>query len=105
MPLSFERNNAGAFVLETAGAMPLSHHGKGRAVLPESKNMSKQAIGVPQELGSSCRLHGISALGLPNPKTPGSRALRPGLVGANTRRTVVPPSEGNEVRRDGCRAS
>ena len=64
--------------------------------------MSKQAIGVSQELGRSCRLHLENRLG----EVPHRNLLAPGR-----RRTVreirrqaqgvVPPSEGNEVRRDG----
>jgi hypothetical protein len=41
MLLSFESPNAGAFVVPLAGAALPHRHGKGRAVLPESKNMSE----------------------------------------------------------------
>src|SRR6266852_1762226 len=43
-----------------------------------------------------------SALGCAEPKAPRPIALASWAVGAKPRRTaVVPPSEGNEVRRDG----
>ena len=54
MLLSFERgSSAGAFVVSIAGAMLLFVIGLEQAVLPESKNMRKRTIGVPQELGIS----------------------------------------------------
>jgi hypothetical protein len=62
--------------------------------------MRKRTIEIPQELGSSCRFLGIFPDGDTGSTTPG---LDGALVrqGANaTSVTVVPPSEGNEVRRD-----
>ena len=59
--------------------------------------------GVPQERGRSCRLHpftsGMGGAG-PESSRPGDRRRVP----RETRRQargMVPPSEGNEVRRDG----
>ena len=68
-------------------------------------NMCKRTIGVPQELGSSCRFLGIIPVGdtgLPTPGLDGA-LVRQGAKLASA--TEVPPSEGNEVRRDGSRAS
>jgi len=50
----------------------------GMAVLPESKNMCKRSIGVPQELGRSCRLLGRIPAGDTGLPTPGPS--RPHLV-------------------------
>jgi hypothetical protein len=58
MLLSFDSTIVGAFVFVNAGAMLLPFMGLGCAVLPELKNMCKRIIGVPQELGRSCRLLG-----------------------------------------------
>ena len=51
MLLSFERLVVGAFVFLIPRAMLLLHIGLVQAVLPESKNMRKRTLGVPQELG------------------------------------------------------
>ena len=59
MLLSLERPFVGAFAFEIPGATLLHRNGLVRAVLPGSDwNMGKRTIGVPQELGRSCRLHG-----------------------------------------------
>ncbi len=59
MLLSFERTIiAGAFAFRIPRATLLLFIGLEQVVLPESKNMSKRTIGVPQELGRSGRLHG-----------------------------------------------
>jgi len=65
MLLSFERLIVGAFAFVIPRATLLLLNGLVQAVLPESKNMSKRTIGVPQELGRSCRLLGNSRLELP----------------------------------------
>jgi len=65
-------------------------------------------IGVPQEPGKPCRLHvqgRNGATGTANPR-PTAGAARSGGSGErpdtkNSVAGVVPPSEGNEVRRDG----
>ncbi len=102
MLLSFESPFVGAFAVVVPRAMLLHCNGLVRAVLPESDwNMCKRTIGVSQELGSSCRFLGIIPVGdtgLPTPGLDGALVRR----GANaTSATEVPPSEGNEVRRDG----
>lgn len=59
MLLSFERPIVGAFAFEIPRATLLHSNGLVRAVLPESDwNMCKRTIGVPQELGRSCRFLG-----------------------------------------------
>jgi hypothetical protein len=56
MLLSFERPFVGAFAFEIPRATLLHRNGLVQAVLPESDwNMCKRTIGVPQELGRSCR--------------------------------------------------
>ncbi len=70
MLLSFERLIVGAFAFVIPRATLLLLNGLVHAVLPESKNMRKRTIGVPQELGRSCRLLGkfpAGATGLPTP--------------------------------------
>ena len=101
MLLSFERLIVGAFAFLIPRAMLLLHTGLVQAVLPESKNMCKRTIGVPQELGRSCRFLGkfpAGATGSPTPGLGGALVRR----GANaTSATEVLPSEGNEARWDG----
>ena len=101
MLLSFERPFVGAFAFVQPGATLLHRIGLVRAVLPESDwNMCKRTIGVPQELGSSCRFLGRIPAGDTGLPTPG---LGGALVrwGANiTSETEVPPNDGNGVRRD-----
>ncbi len=98
MLLSFERPFVGA----QPRAMLLHRNGLVRAVLPESDwNMCKRTIGVPQELGRSCRLlseNPAGDTGLPTPGLGGALVRR----GANiTSETEVPPNDGNGVRREG----
>lgn len=63
--------------------------------------MRKRTMGVPQELGRSCRLHGNFPVERPGEQLQASRPH--GVLGRSEqfRATVVPPSEGNEARRDG----
>src|SRR5262249_59870081 len=70
---------AGAFAVNIPGATPRHCTGLVAAVLPASAEQGKRTIGVPQELGSSCRF--LSA----NPgRRPGLPT--PGLGGALVRR-------------------
>ncbi len=87
MLLSFERPIVGAFAFLIPRATLLLLNGLVQAVLPESKNMSKRTIGVPQELGRSCRLLGNSRLELPGYQ------LQASAVGARP-----PRSEKNECQ-------
>ena len=75
MPLSFEMlSSQGAFVFLNAGATLLLLMGLEPAVLPESKNMCKRTIGVPQELGRSCRFLGQFPEGVPGDQLQASAA-------------------------------
>src|SRR5262245_61492311 len=56
MLLSVERPFVGASAFHIPGATLLHCSGLVTAVLPASIEHGKRAIGVPQELGSSCRL-------------------------------------------------
>src|SRR5688572_14341425 len=101
MLLSVERPFAGAFAVRKTGAKPLYRIGLVQAVLPASEwIMRKRTIGVPQELGRSCRFLGNipdGDTGLSTPGLGGSLVRR----GANTTSaTEVPPREGNEARRE-----
>ena len=69
----------GAFAVPKAGAMLLLLTWSGEAVLPESKNMCRRMIGVPQERGRSFRLlNEIPAgdTGLPTPGFGGALVRR-----------------------------
>ena len=67
--------------------------------------MCRQVIGVSQELGRSCLFHGMKgALGASPAMAKRPLARGSGISSCEERTedaTVVPPSEGNEVRRDG----
>src|SRR6185369_16037655 len=56
MLLSVERPNVGALAFPKPGAMLRYRTGLVSAVLPASIEHGKRTIGVPQELGRSCRL-------------------------------------------------
>jgi hypothetical protein len=105
MLLSFERLVVGAFDFLIPRAMLLLLIGLVQAVLPESKNMRKRTFGFSKNLGEACSLLGkfpAGDTGLPTPGL-GGALVRRGAKG--TSGTEVPPSEGNEVRWDGGRAS
>ena len=105
MLLSFERTIfAGAFAFVIVGATLLYLNGLVQAVLPESKNMCKRTIGVPQELGRSCRLLDTIPAGDTGLPTSGlSGRTRPPRSEKNEYQSRYRPSEGNEARRDGRR--
>ena len=65
MLLSVERHFAGASAFHIPGATLLHRNGLGQAVLPASRNMCRRTIGVPQELGRSCRFLGPSRSEIP----------------------------------------
>jgi hypothetical protein len=90
-------------VVPLAGAVLPHRQGEGRAVLPESKNRANRQWGFPGNLGDPDRFHGIRRRrGLPHPKNSRSTELAFGSVGAKHQmHRVVPPSEGNEARREG----
>src|SRR5262249_50874937 len=94
------------------GSLRRSPHGGHAATPPLVRGGSpagveeqgKEAMGVSQELGRSCRLHGIIRpfRGRRTQSTPGSPSLRCATGGAKPKaHRVVPPSKGNEARREG----
>ena len=101
MLLSVERPFVGAFAFHIPGATLLHLTGLVPAVLPASTEHGKRTIGVPQELGSSCRLLSEIPVGVPGDQLQASAAHS--SAGERTERVnaKVPPNEGNEVRRDG----
>ena len=94
----------GAFVVPLTGAVLLPRSGSGGAVLPGSKNKAEKQSGFPRNLGdpfvssgSKSGLHGLA-----QSNNPGRADLRLGPPGANRQtHRLVPPSEGNEARREG----
>jgi hypothetical protein len=106
MLLSSERPFVGASAFCIPGATLLRRNGLTQAVLPESDwNMANGQLRFPRNLGEPCSLLGESRngdTGLPTPGLDGS-LVRQGAK--TTSETEVPPSEGNEVRRNGSRAS
>ena len=100
--MSLERLNAGAFVVDTAGAVPSHRIGLMSMVPPGSKSRARAQWGFPRNVGDPV----VSTL---NPEgVTGAKRKRPQAVGGarhvdrseeNVPR-LVPPSEGNEVRRD-----
>jgi hypothetical protein len=121
MLLSAERPFAGASAVLIPGAALLHRIGLVPAVSPASTEHGKRAIGVPQELGRSCRLlRGIPAgdTGLPTPGRGGALVRRgakstSGRGGTAQRRQrsaagraagsrsalIVPSKQGNSPRR------
>ena len=69
------------------------------SVLPGSKN-GRRDTRVAREPGRPCRLRRDCRLGVPAYQLQVDPQLCPELVGTNRGRTMVSPSEGNEVRRD-----
>ena len=121
MLLSVERPFVGASAVRIPGATLLHRNGLVPAVLPASTEHGKRTIGVPQELGRSCRfLSGVPAgdTGSPTPG-PGGALVRRGANTTSERRgtakrrqrsaagraagsrsaLIVPPKQGNSPRR------
>ena len=90
-------------MLPLAGAVPYTTEmAKGRAVRPESKNMAQKQSGFPRNLGDPAVSTGNSAPG--SSRTQRVPAYRHCVLGGGSEtktHRVVPPSEGNEVRREG----
>ena len=102
MLLSVERPFAGAFAFRSPRAKSRHCNGLVLAILPASEwNMCRRTIGVLQELGRSCRFLSEVPAGDTGSPTPGFGGA---LVRRGAKERVnaeVPPSEGNEARRDG----
>src|SRR6516225_1998330 len=86
MLLSVERPFAGASAVLIPGATLRHRTGLVPAVLPASTEHGKRALGVPQELGRSCRLLGEIPAG-------DTGLTTPGLGGALVRRGAKRTSE------------
>src|SRR6516165_1606779 len=102
MLLSAERPFVGASAFHIPGATLLHRSGLVTAVLPASTEHGKRTLGVPQELGRSCRLlreNPGRSYRVTNSRP--RRRTRPPGSEQNECTREVPPSEGNEVRRDG----
>src|SRR6516164_6883750 len=98
---SAERPFVGALAFVIPGAALRHRTGLVSAVLPASTEHGERTFGVPQEPGRSCRLLGEIPAGRPGQQL---RAPAVHSSGEERRERVdaeVPPSEGNEVRRDG----
>src|SRR6516165_7311637 len=118
MLLSVERPFAGASAVLIPGATLRHRTGLVPAVLPASTEHGKRALGVPQELGRSCRLlRGIPAgdTGLPTPGLGGALVRRgakrtsgrggtakrsaAGRAAGSRSALIVPSKQGNSPRR------
>jgi len=64
MLLRFEMANVGVLVFDIAGTSLTARKAQGTSVLRESNEHGKRAMGVHQEPGRSCRLHGGSVEGV-----------------------------------------
>jgi hypothetical protein len=101
MLLSPERPIVGAFAFPTSGAMLRHRNG----LVPQSRrgrlNMGKRTSGFPRNLGGPVVSSVQSRLELPGYQLQASAAHS--SAGDRTERvnTEVPPSEGNEARREG----
>ena len=80
MLLSFERPIVGAFVVPTARARLRHRNGLVPTIPPESiEHVQTDKIGIPQELGRSCRLLSdfpVGDTGLPTPGLGGALVRR-----------------------------
>ena len=91
----------GAFVVPVTGATRVSASGQGRIGRPGSKNMGKRESGFPRNLGDPAVSTEETRAGTPGDQPQARRCHTHRRRERNMRVPVVPPSEGNEVRRDG----
>src|SRR3954447_17674745 len=101
MLLSVERPFVGASAFHIPGAMLLHRTGLVPAVLPASTEHGKRQWGFSRNLGDP-----VVSSAKSRPELPGYQLQAPAAhssVGERNERVnaEVPPSEGNEVRRDG----
>ena len=101
MLLSVERPFVGAFAFRIPGAALLHRNGLVRAVLPASTEQGERTFGAPQEPGRSCHLLSELPAGRPGQQLRASTAHSSGEERRERVDAGVPPSEGDEVRRDG----
>ena len=92
----------GAFVVTEAGATRHALLGQERAVRPGSENMCRWVWRFPRNLGDPVVSMEIPGRGyrVTNPRPVVLRLAAAGETKI-AERAMVPPSEGNEVRRDG----
>ena len=101
MLLSVERPFVGASAFHIPGAMLLHCTGLVSAVLPASTEHGKRIWGFPRNLGDP-----VVSSAQSRPELPGYQLQVSGAHSSAVKRkervsAEVPPSEGNEVRRDG----
>ena len=101
MLLSVERPFVGASAFHIPGAMLLHRIGLVPAVLPASTEHGKRTLGFSRNLGDPVVSSAKSRPEIPGDQLQASAAHS--SVGERKERAnaEVPPSEGNEVRRDG----
>src|SRR6516164_2833350 len=92
MLLSVERPFVGAFAFRIPGAALLHRTGLVPAVLPASTEHGKRTLGLPQELGRSCRFLCEIPVG-------DTGLTTPGLGGALVRRRAKRTSERGRYRQ------
>ena len=101
MLLSAERPIAGALAVGIPGATLLHRNGLVTESCRRRGNMCKRMIGVPQELGSSCRFLSKLPAGAPGYQLQASAAHSSAEERTERVNAEVLPSEGNEARRNG----
>ena len=107
MLLSVERPHRGSLCRWMSRGHAAALYGLVHAVLPASDwNMCKRTMVVPQELGRTLFVSSAnSRLEIPGDQLQALAAHSSAERAKATSASEVPPSEGNEVRRDGGRAS
>jgi hypothetical protein len=98
---SVERPFVGALAVVIPGAALRHRNGLVPAVPPASTGHGERTFGGPQEPGRSCRLLREIPAGRPGQQLRASTAHSSGEERRERVGAEVPPSEGDEVRRDG----
>ena len=101
MLLSVERPFAGAFLFLIPGATLRHCIGLVHAVLPASTEHGKRTLGFPRNLGVPVVSSAMSRPEIPGVQLQASAAHSSAGERNERVNAEVPPSEGNEVRRDG----
>ena len=100
MLFSVERPFVGAFAFHIPGAMLLHRIGLVTAVLPASTEHGKRKWGFPRNLGGPVVSSTKSRPEIPGDELQASTAHSSAEERKERVNAEVPPSEGNEVRRD-----
>ena len=98
---SVERPFAGAFAFLIPGATLRHCTGLVPAVLPASTEHGKRKLGFPRNLGDPVVSSAMSRPEIPGDQLQASAAHSSAGERKERVNAEVPPSEGNEVRRDG----